>query len=398
MKNKVVHVNNVIRPGGGPAGYLYNLSEAIGDGSILEILATENLHKIRTSDYEKVQKSQNSLKYLARKTLNLLPNIIKWRLCKFRSSKFWKKKIDKNIVKILNEYKVIVFHNHSLAYTYIKKHKVKNQNIYFMPHAPTETSTEFLVGLEGYYGNCPEKSKIDFLKFFGNFEKELYQNVDGLICPASSCLDAYFNWDNNFNANEYIKFTPLTGVNKLKPTKSKNEILNSFNIDSNKIVIGFIGRYHPHKGFDRFLKIAKEFNDSRYHFISAGNGPIEPFPNTENYTNLGWQTDISNLIEMTDIIIIPNRYAYFDLLLLEAISLGKTIITRNIGGHKKLISMSIGIVGYEDENEINDLIIGLDLLKNKAENLRIFDNKFNQSQFLKEHVLIAQNMLSSLKE
>jgi glycosyltransferase involved in cell wall biosynthesis len=52
--------------------------------------------------------------------------------------------------------------------------------------------------------------------------------------------------------------------------------------------------------------------------------------------NLGWRSDIHDLVNAVDLVVIPNRSTYFDLLPLEVSAVGRCIVSTLTGGNRQL--------------------------------------------------------------
>ncbi len=98
------------------------------------------------------------------------------------------------------------------------------------------------------------------------------------------------------------------------------------------------------------------------YFIIAGKEfPIKGLEDP-HWIEIGWTNDPGSLISASDVFVVPNRKAYFDLAILEALSLGSIIITSNTGGSSEIIKTTPGVIGFEPEN-LDDLIKNILLVK-----------------------------------
>src|SRR5690606_22148123 len=133
-----------------------------------------------------------------------------------------------------------------------------------------------------------------------------------IICPDPRSVTSYFEGQPELISifSMIPKKHVISGVEKLRVDKEKNEVLAEIGVSNEKKLFGFFGRYHEHKGFDRFIKIVKYFsNDPHIQFICAGQGELTP-PNLPNLKNLGWRKDIANIMNACDGVFVLNRYTY----------------------------------------------------------------------------------------
>lgn len=134
-----------------------------------------------------------------------------------------------------------------------------------------------------------------------------------------------------------------------RPITIKHEL----NIPEDFLVIGMIGRVHYWKGQDYFLKIAGELcrNNKNLCFVMAG----DAFPGyeylykklddiikeeklTEKVYNLGYRTDIANILNSVDIFILPSTLPDpFPTVLLEAMATAKPVAATSHGGSTEMI-------------------------------------------------------------
>ncbi len=151
-----------------------------------------------------------------------------------------------------------------------------------------------------------------------------------------------------------------------------------FNIPADDLLIGMIGRVNHWKGQPYFLEIAREilkkYPDTR--FIMAG----DAYPGNEGLFdklnndiikqdlqnrvfNIGYRTDIANILNALDIFVLPSILPDpFPTVILEAMAASKAIVATNHGGAKEMIvDMETGILipfdnAIESANKISILI------------------------------------------
>lgn len=101
---------------------------------------------------------------------------------------------------------------------------------------------------------------------------------------------------------------------------------------SNEIRIAFVGRYVSHKGYDLFCDAAELvcMTTPGVEFYSFGDGPIKR--ESAHVTRMGWRSDVLNFLKDVDIVAVPNRIAYYDLLPLECAAFGKPLVMTAVGG------------------------------------------------------------------
>lgn len=333
MINKILHFIDLIRPGGGPSGYLYNLknTEKGRNYFVYSIERNDN----RSGSYNKKKFPTFILRHILAITYIL-------RL-------FGIKKVPGE--KIVNEYKYTLVHSIPIASRLLKV-KDKNVKIGLMYHGPVSYSTEVMDNLIFGYGDFI--SKGFYKKILQYLETRLYKKVDFVVTAAKEGMSAYTDIDFDYS-NKLFEVT--TGLPEIKNSLDKKAARELIGLESNKMVIGYFGRYHTHKGYDIYIReIEKLSCRDDISFISAGAGPLDTI-HVDNYIDFGWRTDVQNLITACDLIVLPNRYTYFDLLPLECLSLSRPIAISRVGGNLKLESICPVAFGFDiKEGELSKLI------------------------------------------
>ncbi len=322
-KIKLLHIGRVIRPGGGPSGYLYNLS------AISKERKSEGV-KSFAFKYSNDRSSLNSSK--AGLVILSLPYFLR---------KYYVKSL-LVVRSIIDIYSVIklkfnmrgsfpVFHDQMLAYWY---GKIFSKPYCIMPHQPIEIARE----VDDAYKYRYNLKANDIYNLVVIKESLAYINASIIICPTKYSLDSYFISKNDYREvlDSIPKHMVPSTVTLPKSVLGRLKTRESLSIEGNKLAIGFVGRYNSDKGYDRFLSIAKSHrNNENLIFFSAGAGEMQG--DEADVTDLGWRKDIADIITAMDLIIIPNRVTYFDLLPIESLMLGTPVAVTSVGGNKWLL-------------------------------------------------------------
>ncbi len=127
-----------------------------------------------------------------------------------------------------------------------------------------------------------------------------------------------------------------------------NKIRNEFNLNTNVIIVGAIGRLVWEKGFEYLIKclrdVLKEQTEVKAMFV--GDGPLRK--NLEVLSSqlgiedktifAGFRSDIKEILSAIDILVIPSLLEGFPMVTLEAMAMAKPIIATHIGGITEQIS------------------------------------------------------------
>ncbi len=137
-----------------------------------------------------------------------------------------------------------------------------------------------------------------------------------------------------FNGVDVKKYTPLS-------TRSQQDIRETFNIPPGTRVVGTITRLRKEKGNDIFLRAIPDIvkRENKVRFLIVGEGPEkEALKNLaaqlgiEKYVVFtGFRKDVSALLSLFDIKVIPSLSEGFPLAFLEALASGRAIVASAVG-------------------------------------------------------------------
>jgi len=163
-------------------------------------------------------------------------------------------------------------------------------------------------------------------------------------------------------------------IENIKPAQSREEILSEFGIPADSVVIGSAGRMVPVKGFDVFIRACKIILDrqSDARFLLIGDGP-----ELENLKSLacdlgiddtvifpGFRDDIHDLLNCLDVFVVSSYHEGIPMVVLEAMTLGRPIVSTAVGGILEIIENSRSGVLVDDVDPESIAGSCIELLKN----------------------------------
>jgi len=241
----------------------------------------------------------------------------------------------------LRDADVVIFHAILAASEALRRRGRKGPIIAVMPHSPTPISAE-VAGLAGANALLPELARDSRYRSLLREELRLYRKADIIVAPCSSAFEAYRSlggaWAQALHESRIA--TCWTGTPPPPVLADRAAWRRRLGIREGSLLAAYVGRYHIHKGFDLLEPVMKEVNrriPGRITLVCAG-GPA-PKENSDGIHHVGFTNDVGGLVSAADFVVVPCRYAYFDLSALECCALGRPMLMTRVGGHRDLAEM-----------------------------------------------------------
>ena len=378
MKKILIYQNiNSLRPVGGPAGYLYNLKKSL----------------------DKMNYKIDFLPAVCSKKANLkkfLPKRIVDFLRAYKYTKIIKKNVD--LPDEYFNYDVIHFHQTTDMYNcraFLEKYTGK---VVLTSHSPCAYHKELISKLN--------KRDVSFfhkkLKKLELIDIYAFNRADYIIFPCREAEEPYYNsWNKYSEVRNGAKIKYLyTGIAECLPKLSFNDARKKYNYSEKDFIISYVGRHNEIKGYDNLIKLGlSAIEKENVKLLVAGtNAPIKG-PNNKNWCEIGWTDDPYSIINCSNVFVLPNKETYFDLIMLEVLSLGKIVLTTYTGGNKIFKRFkNIGVFYYKNEEEFLKRIKYIKSLSKREiknyENMnkKIFHDNFTNDIFAENYIKIIEGM------
>lgn len=389
MKKTLIYMDaNILTPIGGQIGYCYNIQEE------LKKKKNSNIFFVKEEKKEKTIWRRTSNQIKSKKIKNLL--VALKNIYKYGSMFIGERKL--NYLNI-DQYDIIHFHTTYDIYNLRKPLKNFKGKILLTTHCPQAPFLEIL-------DFTPKWSKKIFFYIFDHLykmDKYAFERADFILFPCKEAEEPYYHtWDeystiHENNRNKY-RYLP-TGCVSAYAKESREIVRKRYGIPLNSIVISYVGRHNYIKGFDILKKIAAkllEENENMYFLIAGDEAPIKGLKH-ERWIEVGWTDDPYSIINSSDIFALPNRETYFDLVMLEVLSLGKPILASNTGGNK-FFKNNVGVILFDDFidgiNKLKDLINkpASELEELGKINKKFFGDNLTTSIFLENYIDLLENL------
>jgi glycosyltransferase involved in cell wall biosynthesis len=139
--------------------------------------------------------------------------------------------------------------------------------------------------------------------------------------------------------------------------------------------------------------------DLNIYFLIAGKEEPLKGINNDRWIEAGWTNDPHSLIAAADVFVLPNKETYFDIVMLEVLSLGKIVVASNTGGNKYFRKINAeGIFLYNSINEAISLINrvkdmpGEEKARLEQINKRLFNEKFTSEIFCNNYIELLNEL------
>lgn len=344
----LVWLDNLRERSGGPPTYIYNLKKSVdlNDLGNTVFFSSDFFNEDEnTNSFSKSGTLKKVYRYIPeRLRVNLsLRRFFKWIDVYFHSMP----KID------YSQYDIIHFHSTVDLYRSIKHLENFKGKVLLTSHTP---KAPFLETIEDVLKSNSKTVTINNLKKIISIDEKAFERADYLIFPCRDAMEPYFNTWSGFGkiiAGKKVDYI-LTACPPANTKRSADEIRRELGIPPSAIVFVYAGRHNEVKGYDILKKAAEiilKKNLSVYFLILGKEEPLQGLQHP-NWIEIGWTNVPHDYINAGDVFVLPNRETYFDLILLEVLSLQKPVILSNTGGNKYFLQNSNeGFFYFEDIKE-----------------------------------------------
>lgn len=392
MKKVLIYINDEdLEPTGGPKGYNYNLREGL-----LKLSP-----QIQVSYLPGNSKGAKFDKCVLNQINNQVLNSWLRRMKKYIGC-LKTQYGNKHVTQVnLSEYDAVHFQSTYSMYKVRNSLKDYTGVVILQSHTPTKPSKET-------YDNISEQGKYKIgwsKKIFDEADEYAFNRANYIIFPCEEAEEPYFNqWDEykNIKKKNMDKYRYLlTGTDQKIASVDKNMIRDKYGIPIDAFVVSYVGRHNEIKGYDILKKMGKSFVkwDNTYCLVAGREEPLNGIVDS-NWIEVGWTNDPHSIINAADLFVLPNRETYFDLVLLEVLSLGQIVVASNTGGNKFFKSFKdSGIFLYDNIDEALSIIEKIkemnieekQILQEK--NKKIYKEYFSNEVFAKNYISLIGELL-----
>lgn len=385
MSKTLIHFpKDRIAPKGGPSGYLYNLSCGLN-----EIGAEEfDFLPPAGSSYE-----QN----------RVLQRLVPGRLKDIRRLRNLLMLPDRSLPAPVDYASYDCLHFHSTEDLYLHRNTLEQYRgtVILTSHSPCVYHEELISRLNPKDADR-KKKELASLEQIDTFA---FRRADVVVFPCPEAEEPYYHtWENYalIRNESKLRYLP-TGIQGCTAKVDRDEVRKNYGIPSGAFVMSYVGRHNSVKGYDSLKDAVLPMldQDSNMWMIVAGKeGPLSS-PSHERWIEAGWTNDPHSLIAASDVFILPNKETFFDLIMLEVLSLGVPIVASDTGGNRYFNKFeNTGIKLYSDSDE---LVMSVSMVKEMSSSERqilcesnkaLFASEFGCARFAKRYRALIGGLCS----
>ena len=338
MKALIFQKENGLKPVGGPVGYLYNIKvmkDALQDSEICFLNS---------------RKTSMNLGYLFFRAISVLEKKLSRNTTKDPVVMTIEDTIKKSkmLGKVsLKEYDLVHFHDTLSMYSQKRSLDRYSGTVVLTSHSPKVMYKEMIED------NVDEKTYLKNKALFDGaeiFDEYAFKRADYIIFPCPGAEEPYYHtWPKyaELRDSSKIRYVP-TGILPVICPKGRSKIRGELHIPEDAIVLSFVGRHNEVKGYDLLQRMFEKL-DNVYVVCCGKIGTIQP-PKSQRWIEVGWITDPYSYVGASDIYVLPNRETYFDIAMLQTLSIGKCSVISNTGGNREFLNTP-GVKLYDTIDE-----------------------------------------------
>lgn len=319
---------------GGPAGYLYNIHEYLRTHPCEQIVFLSDLFPKRETNEAEQTRSFKQRLVESIKTNRLFYRINDLLFVLWKQYHTCNVRLPEGVN--LNEYDYVHFHQVNDVRRYASLLKHSGCRTILTTHCPCPMTDEQLAGHPWYYRL--------FAPWLRWQERQCYKKADYLMFPCKEAREPYekdLRIRQLFHAMEQKFIYCPSAIQDVEIDERRMQRFSDLGIPKDAFVITYFGRHNAIKGYDILKHLGEQLLPKypNLYFLCAGKGELEPLRHPR-WIELGFISNTAELLQQSDLYILPNRETYFDLVVLEVLRSATPIILAENGGNRYFRSIS----------------------------------------------------------
>lgn len=367
-----------LAPVGGPPGYLFNLKTGLDGSDSVCFVAGEGFPcSIKSAIPQRIRKLRLAAKY----------------------STLYKQ--HRPASDCVTDFCAVHFHSTEdlfLARKWLEQYPGK---VVLTSHTPCAPHVEKANSLE----SADIRLFQDGLSHLQDVDEFAFKRADYVVFPCAGAEEPYYHtWNDYSDLRDPRKVKYIaTGIAPCSARLSREAVRAKYGIPGDARVVSFVGRHDYIKGYDLLKQAASDLlrENANVWFLIAGNERPLKGLDCSRWIEAGWTDDPYSIVAASDFFALPNRETYFDLVMLEVLSLGKPVIASRTGGNRHFESFDApGIHLYDGVDGLRASLakfssLGFDELEALgASNRALFDTNFTCGHFARRYLAFFDDILS----
>lgn len=284
-----------------------------------------------------------------------------------------------------------IIHFHSTKDLYLERRSLKNFDglVVLTSHSPMPFAQEMFDSMKQ---KAPKLASSWLLHMLRRADRYSFMRADYIIFPCEEAMEPYFNrWDEFSGIVEKrrgcIRYV-ATGISPRTALTPSEEIRAKHGVGRDAFLVSFVGRHNEVKGYDLLKNLAGDYlsrHDDSYFIIAGREAPMTGLAHPR-WIEVGYTLDPYSYIAASDVFLLPNRETYFDVVAIEALSLGKIIIGSRTGGNRYFERAGLhGVMLYDTLEEAAALLDSVRTMpveerkRLEADNCRFFQERLSST-------------------
>jgi glycosyltransferase involved in cell wall biosynthesis len=223
--------------------------------------------------------------------------------------------------------------------------------------------------------------------WINRYDENIATHVDAHIGVNSKICQAYIK--KGTNPEETYLLENGIEPDELNPSDYSPDLIfelkNKFDLPINNKVVTFVSRIHQQKRPMDFVELARRF--SKYPtitFFMVGDGPLAELVDSQimkiglsNIKRLSFYRPISDILAVTDVLVLPSDFEGMPMIIIEAQAMGKPVVVTDVGNNQEIIDRTQGGI-VTKIGDIGALMTGIfEMLENPPNSQELRMNTLN---------------------
>lgn len=201
------------------------------------------------------------------------------------------------------------------------------------------------------------------LKLLTRMDEYAFCRADYILFPCPEAEEPYLaHWpeyarirEQKASAYRYV----LTGIAPRQPRREPAAVRREIGAADGDFLLCYVGRHDEIKGYDVLRRMGEtlfRIHDDVKIVVAGKEAPLRGLAHP-HWIEVGYTTDPYSYMAAADVFLLPNKETYFDLVMIEALSLGSVVIASRTGGNKFYQLHDVpGVLLYDTVEEALSLI------------------------------------------